>query len=230
MSSGLTMGTPGPTETTQPPAAWREAMAVCGRYSPAFVRSSPSSGRTSRRSPTTISFFFRRAIDRPSLRCLTASRAQVLAAVDAQRLPGHAPARPAGTAGVGHVVRCRVATQRERLARRAHVAARRRLGRQHGAERQFVDTHARRQRQRQAARQPVQADLADRVGEVIGPRAQRAAVVQVHDVGRAVAGQLAREGLRQQERRAQVHRLLRVPLLRRWWSSAIARPRTRRRC
>src|SRR5436853_434089 len=54
MLAGSVMGVPGPVATTRPPWTWRLSTAVGGRYRPTLVRSSPSSGAMSTRSPTTI--------------------------------------------------------------------------------------------------------------------------------------------------------------------------------
>src|SRR5258708_7327002 len=54
MLAGSVMGVPGPVATTRPPCTCRLSMAVGGRYRPTLVRSSPSSGARSTRSPTTI--------------------------------------------------------------------------------------------------------------------------------------------------------------------------------
>src|SRR5213592_2602460 len=54
MLAGSVIGVPGPVATTRPPWTWRLSTAVGGRYRPTLVRSSPSSGAMSTRSPTTI--------------------------------------------------------------------------------------------------------------------------------------------------------------------------------
>src|SRR5881392_3866134 len=54
MLAGSVIGVPGPVATTRPPCTCRLSTAVGGRYSPTLVRSSPSSGAMSTRSPTTI--------------------------------------------------------------------------------------------------------------------------------------------------------------------------------
>src|SRR5467141_1120019 len=54
MLAGSVIGVPGPVATTRPPCTCRLSMAVGGRYRPTLVRSSPSSGAMSTRSPTTI--------------------------------------------------------------------------------------------------------------------------------------------------------------------------------
>src|SRR5689334_3988190 len=56
MLVGSAIGVPGPVATMRPPCTWRLSIAVGGRYRPTLVRSSPASGVTSTRSPTTISF------------------------------------------------------------------------------------------------------------------------------------------------------------------------------
>src|SRR5207248_10981883 len=57
MLAGSVMGVPGPVAMMRPPCTWRVSTAVGGRYSPTLVRSSPSSGAISTRSPTTINRF-----------------------------------------------------------------------------------------------------------------------------------------------------------------------------
>src|SRR5947207_14148120 len=54
MLAGSVIGVPGPVATTRPPCTGRVSTAVGGRYRPTLVRSSPSSGAMSTRSPTTI--------------------------------------------------------------------------------------------------------------------------------------------------------------------------------
>src|SRR5436189_6415396 len=54
MLAGSVIGVPGPVATTRPPWTCRLSTAVGGRYRPTLVRSSPSSGAMSTRSPTTI--------------------------------------------------------------------------------------------------------------------------------------------------------------------------------
>src|SRR6266566_4553818 len=54
MLAGSVIGVPGPVAMMRPPCTWRLSSAVGGRYSPTLVRSSPSSGEISTRSPTTI--------------------------------------------------------------------------------------------------------------------------------------------------------------------------------
>src|SRR5207249_11349219 len=54
MLAGSVIGVPGPVATTRPPCTCRLSTAVGGRYRPTLVRSSPSSGAMSTRSPTTI--------------------------------------------------------------------------------------------------------------------------------------------------------------------------------
>src|SRR5258708_32212073 len=56
MLVGSAIGVPGPVATMRPPCTWRLSTAVGGRYNPTLVRSSPASGVTRTRSPTTISF------------------------------------------------------------------------------------------------------------------------------------------------------------------------------
>src|SRR5216110_3930617 len=55
--AGSAIGVPGPVATMRPPCTWRLSTADGGRYSPTLVRSSPSSGAISTRSPTTIKRF-----------------------------------------------------------------------------------------------------------------------------------------------------------------------------
>src|SRR5207249_4073790 len=57
MLAGSVIGVPGPVATTRPPWTCRLSTAVGGRYRPTLVRSSPSSGAMSTRSPTTIRRF-----------------------------------------------------------------------------------------------------------------------------------------------------------------------------
>src|SRR5437667_10162667 len=54
MLAGSVIGVPGPVATTRPPWTWRLSTAAGGRYRPTLVRSSPSSGAMSTRSPTTL--------------------------------------------------------------------------------------------------------------------------------------------------------------------------------
>src|SRR5258705_13039637 len=56
MLVGSAIGVPGPVATMRPPWTCRLSTAVGGKYNPTLVRSSPASGVTSTRSPTTISF------------------------------------------------------------------------------------------------------------------------------------------------------------------------------
>src|SRR5690348_5878576 len=54
MLAGSVIGVPGPVARTRPPWTCRVSIAVGGRYRPTLVRSSPSSGAISTRSPTTM--------------------------------------------------------------------------------------------------------------------------------------------------------------------------------
>src|SRR5690348_5182087 len=54
MLAGSVIGVPGPVARTRPPWTCRVSIAVGGRYRPTLVRSSPSSGAMSTRSPTTM--------------------------------------------------------------------------------------------------------------------------------------------------------------------------------
>src|SRR2546427_474427 len=54
MLAGSVIGVPGPVAMMRPPCTWRPSSAVAGRFNPTLVRSSPSSGAMSTRSPTTM--------------------------------------------------------------------------------------------------------------------------------------------------------------------------------